>query len=71
VRHDRRRPNRRRKNLHGQGSNAAYRPSDGRWSASLPLPNGVEKHFYEKTAAEVTRKRDRARLQIDQGLPLP
>jgi integrase len=35
------------------------------------MPDGTRKQFYERTAAEATRKRDRARAQVDRGLPLP
>jgi integrase len=37
----------------------------------LTLPDGRRKDFYGKTAAEANRKRDRARAQIERGLPLP
>jgi hypothetical protein len=35
------------------------------------MPDGTRKQFYGKTAAEATRKRDRARAQVERGLPLP
>jgi integrase len=71
LRHNLDCPLRRRKNAHGQGSRAVYRPSDGRYWAALTLPDGRRKDFYGKTAAEANRKRDRARAQIERGLPLP
>ena len=44
---------------------------DGRFMTRLTLPDGTRKTFYGKTAAEATRKRDRARAQLQRGLPIP
>jgi integrase len=35
------------------------------------MPDGTRRQFYGRTATEATRKRDRARAQVDRGLPLP
>jgi integrase len=71
LRHRRECPVRRQKNAHGQGSRAIYKAAENRWWISLTMPDGTRKQFYGKTAAEATRKRDRARVQVERGLPLP
>lgn len=46
------------------------RKKDGRWVAALSLPDGTRRAFYAKTRAEALERRDAARRQLDEGLPL-
>jgi integrase len=71
LRHENQCPAKRQKRSHGEGDRAIYRPSDGRWMTRLTLPDGTRKTFYARTANEATRKRDRARMQVTRGLPIP
>jgi integrase len=71
LRHEKGCPAKRQKRSHGEGDRAIFRPGDNRWMTRLTLPDGTRKTFYGRTAAEATRKRDRARLQVSRGLPVP
>jgi integrase len=55
----------------GNGEGSIYqRQSDGRWVASLTLPNGKRKSFYGRTRKEVQEKRRQALRELDQGVDL-
>lgn len=71
LRHEKGCPAKRQKRSHGEGDRPIYRPGDGRWMTRLTLPDGTRRTFYARTAAEATRKRDRARMQVTRGLPIP
>lgn len=49
------------RNRNGEGS--VRKRADGRWEARVPLPDGGDKYFYARTAAEADKKR-RDALQI-------
>ncbi|MEX0750747.1 MAG: tyrosine-type recombinase/integrase, partial [Dehalococcoidia bacterium] len=57
------------KRANGDGS-IYQRKSDGRWSASISLPNGRRKHFLGKDRDEVVRKQRAALKGQDDGLPI-
>jgi integrase len=57
------------KKANGEGS-VYQRKSDGRWSASISLPNGKRKHFLGRDRDEVVRKQRAALKGQDDGLPV-
>jgi integrase len=57
------------KRANGEGS-IYLRKSDGRWSASISLPNGARKHFLHKDRDEVARQLRAALKSQDDGLPI-
>lgn len=57
------------KKANGEGS-VYRRKSDGRWSASISLPNGKRKHFLGRDRDEVVRKQRAALKGQDDGLPI-
>jgi integrase len=58
----------------GPGEGNVYRRADGRWVARLQLGYSggrrLRKHFYGLTRREVQDKLDRAKLDVQQGLPV-
>jgi integrase-like protein len=55
----------------GNGEGSIYqRESDGRWVASLMLPNGKRKALYGKTRKEVIDKLRAAAKSIESGIDL-
>jgi len=57
------------KKANGEGS-IYRRKSDGRWSASITLPNGKRKHFLGNDRDEVARRQRAALKSQDDGLPI-
>jgi integrase len=64
-------PAKRHKRSHGEGDAPRYRAREDRWISALTLPDGRRRVFYGRTSDEARRKRDRARAQVERGLPLP
>ena len=55
----------------GQGEGSIYRRKDGRWAASISLPDGKRRTFYGRTAAQAREKMAANQQAIASGLPLP
>ena len=58
------------KNGNGEGS-IYKRASDGKYAASVTLPDGKRRTFYGKTRAEASDKLQSAKRSVQDGLPLP
>lgn len=59
------------KRKRGQNEGSVYKRKDGRWAASISLPDGKRRTFYGRTAAEARDKLIANRQAIARGLPLP
>lgn len=57
------------KKANGEGT--IYRRADGRWCASLSLPDGRRKSFYGKTRKEAHQRLNAALKSQSDGLPIP
>src|SRR6266496_747310 len=52
----------------GRGEGTVYQRKDGRWVAEITLEDGRRKPLYGKTQAEAIGKRDKALLELKQGI---
>ena len=55
----------------GQREGSVYRRKDGRWAASISLPDGKRRTFYGRTAEQAREKLASAKQAVALGLPLP
>lgn len=54
----------------GNGEGSIYQRKDGKWVASLTLPNGGRKEFHGKTRTVVARRLHEAKQAMLKGLPV-
>ncbi|MBI4235858.1 MAG: site-specific integrase [Chloroflexi bacterium] len=54
----------------GNSEGSIYQRKDGRWVASVSLPNGRRKTFYARTRADVARRLQEAQRALQDGLPV-
>jgi integrase len=52
------------------GEGSVHQRTDGRWQASMSLPNGKRKHFLAKTRAEASAKLTAALAEQGKGIPV-